>query len=101
MTLFYRTPDGSMDALLFLMNDAIGLKDVVCMYGDGAEIEDNIREQSDIMILAPCTLELARDAAQADAEKLALALPTVVAAMGGKPARKVIVVPNRVINVVV
>ncbi len=47
------------------------------------------------------TLELARDAAQADAEKLALALPTVVAAMGGKPARKVIVVPNRVINVVV
>ena len=61
MTLFYRTPDGSMDALLFLMNDAIGLKDVVCMYGDGAEIEDNIREQSDIMILAPCTLELARE----------------------------------------
>ncbi|HEY4134767.1 MAG TPA: leucine--tRNA ligase [Alphaproteobacteria bacterium] len=47
------------------------------------------------------TLELPRDLAQAEAEKLAVALPTVAAAMDGKPARKVIVVPNRVINVVV
>lgn len=47
------------------------------------------------------TVELPRDAAQDEAETRALALPTVVAAMAGKPARKVIVVPNRVINVVV
>ncbi len=47
------------------------------------------------------TVELPRDAVQADAEAMALSLPTVAAAMAGKPPRKVIVVPNRIINVVV
>ncbi len=47
------------------------------------------------------TIELPRDAAQAEAEAVALSLPTVAAAMAGKPPRKVIVVPNRIINVVV
>ena len=39
--------------------------------------------------------------AQADAEKAALSEPGVQKAMEGKPARKIIVVPNRIINVVV
>lgn len=47
------------------------------------------------------TVDLPRDAAKEEAETRALALPTVAAAMGGKPARKVIIVPNRIINVVV
>ncbi|MGE5539745.1 MAG: leucine--tRNA ligase [Gemmatimonas sp.] len=46
------------------------------------------------------TIELPRDTAQADAEKAALALAPVSAALSGKTVRKVVVVPNRIINVV-
>ena len=47
------------------------------------------------------TVSLPRDAAEAQAREVALVQANVVAAMGGKPPRKVIVVPNRIINVVV
>jgi leucyl-tRNA synthetase len=47
------------------------------------------------------TLELPRDADQETASKAALALEGVTRAMAGKPARKVIVVPNRIVNLVV
>jgi leucyl-tRNA synthetase len=47
------------------------------------------------------TIELPRDAAQAVAETAALALAPVTAAMAGKTVRKVVVVPNRIVNVVV
>ncbi|MDE2447894.1 MAG: class I tRNA ligase family protein, partial [Gammaproteobacteria bacterium] len=47
------------------------------------------------------TLELPRDTEQAAAEKAALALPAVAKAAGGRPVRRVILVPNRVINVVI
>jgi leucyl-tRNA synthetase len=47
------------------------------------------------------TIELPRDAAQAAAEAAALADDAVQRALDGKPPRKVIVVPNRIVNVVV
>jgi leucyl-tRNA synthetase len=47
------------------------------------------------------TVELPRDADQDTASKAALALEGVTRAMAGKPARKVIVVPNRIVNLVV
>ncbi len=47
------------------------------------------------------TLQLARDVDKALAERAALELADVQKAMDGKPARKVIVVPNRIVNVVV
>ncbi|TAL30969.1 MAG: leucine--tRNA ligase, partial [Alphaproteobacteria bacterium] len=47
------------------------------------------------------TITLPRDAAQHDAEKAALDEPAVQKAMEGKAPKKVIVVPNRIINVVV
>ena len=47
------------------------------------------------------TLSLPRDIANGDAERAALADQHVQRAMAGKPPRKVIVVPNRIINVVV
>jgi leucyl-tRNA synthetase len=47
------------------------------------------------------TLDLARDLDQDGARQTALALPAVQRALDGKPVRKVIVVPNRIINVVV
>jgi leucyl-tRNA synthetase len=47
------------------------------------------------------TLELAPDADPAAVEAEALAEPKVAAAIAGKAVRKVIVVPNRIVNVVV
>lgn len=47
------------------------------------------------------TIQLPKDLAQPDAEKAALDEPAVQKAMEGKAAKKVIVVPNRIINVVV
>jgi leucyl-tRNA synthetase len=46
------------------------------------------------------TVELPRDADRAEAEAAALALPAVARIAEEKPPRKVIVVPNRVVNVV-
>ena len=47
------------------------------------------------------TIEMAKDIAQPEAEKAALGEPAVQKAMEGKAPKKVIVVPNRIINVVV
>jgi leucyl-tRNA synthetase len=47
------------------------------------------------------TLQLARDVDAATAESAALALAPVAALLSGKLPRKVIVVPNRIVNVVV
>ena len=46
------------------------------------------------------TITLPRDVDKAEAERVALAEPAVVKALEGKPAKKVIVVPNRIVNVV-
>jgi leucyl-tRNA synthetase len=47
------------------------------------------------------TLTLARDMAKDEAERVALADENVQRAIAGKPVRKIILVPNRIINVVV
>jgi leucyl-tRNA synthetase len=47
------------------------------------------------------TITLSRDAGEALVRERALAAPNVIAAMAGKSPRKVIVVPNRIVNVVV
>ena len=41
------------------------------------------------------------DAAQEQAEKIALAAPEVQAALNGKPVKKVIFVPKRLLNIVI
>jgi leucyl-tRNA synthetase len=46
-------------------------------------------------------IEIARDSAEDAVREAALAAPNVIRAMDGKPARKVIVVPNRIVNIVV
>ena len=46
------------------------------------------------------TITLPKDCPQADAEKAGLAVPGIIAALEGKAPRKVIVVPNRIVNVV-
>ena len=47
------------------------------------------------------TLTLAKNLPAPEAEAAALADPGVVRALDGKPVRKVIVVPNRIVNIVV
>ncbi|MGH7635321.1 MAG: class I tRNA ligase family protein, partial [Gemmatimonadaceae bacterium] len=47
------------------------------------------------------TLELPRDSEEAAAESAALALPAVARHLDGRAPRKVIIVPNRIVNVVV
>ena len=47
------------------------------------------------------SIDAARDAAKVDVEAAALAEPNVIKFLDGKTPRKVIVVPNRIVNVVV
>ncbi|MGZ9112204.1 MAG: class I tRNA ligase family protein, partial [Rhodoplanes sp.] len=47
------------------------------------------------------TIDLVKDADQEEARAAALTLPGVARAMAGKEPRKVIVIPNRIVNVVV
>ncbi|MBC8158703.1 MAG: leucine--tRNA ligase [Alphaproteobacteria bacterium] len=47
------------------------------------------------------TVDMPKDSAKEDVELAALGVDNVVSAMNGKDARKVIVVPNRIVNVVV
>ncbi|HYC66000.1 MAG TPA: leucine--tRNA ligase, partial [Reyranellaceae bacterium] len=47
------------------------------------------------------TLQLAKDTAKDEAEKSALALPEIARALDGKTPKRVVVVPNRIVNVVV
>ncbi|MBV8442262.1 MAG: hypothetical protein JO312_17180, partial [Hyphomicrobiales bacterium] len=46
-------------------------------------------------------LSISRDAGAAEIERAALALDGVMRAMDNRPPRKVIIVPNRIVNVVV
>ena len=46
------------------------------------------------------TLDIARDSDGAAVESAALALPQVLRWLEGQPPRKVIVVPNRIVNIV-
>jgi leucyl-tRNA synthetase len=47
------------------------------------------------------TVTLRKDCAESEAESAALVVPAVLLALAGKLPRKVIVVPNRIVNVVV
>jgi leucyl-tRNA synthetase len=47
------------------------------------------------------TVSIPRDAAEQIAKDAALAVANVQTAMAGKPARKIVVVPNKIVNIVV
>ena len=64
-------------------------------------VEDSVTMAVQVNGKLRATLELPRDLAKDAAEQAALADANVQRALEGKPVRKVIVVPNRVINVVV
>ncbi|KIL97840.1 Leucyl-tRNA synthetase [Paramagnetospirillum magnetotacticum MS-1] len=64
-------------------------------------VEDSVTVAVQVNGKLRATIELPKDADAALAEQTALAQPPVISAMSGKPARKVVVVPNRIVNVVV
>ncbi len=64
-------------------------------------VDDNVTVAVQVNGKLRGTLDLPKDCANDQAEAAALDLEQVVAAMQGKAARKVIVVPNRIVNVVV
>ena len=61
VALFFRTPKGGMDTVAVLLKDSVGIKDLICVYEDGAEAEESLRERFDGLPMAPCSLELARE----------------------------------------
>jgi leucyl-tRNA synthetase len=67
----------------------------------GLIVDDNVTVAVQVNGKLRATIALPRDAAQAVAESAALAEDAVQRALAGKPPRKVIVVPNRIVNVVV
>ena len=64
-------------------------------------VDDNVTVAVQVNGKLRATIALPRDAAQSVAEAAALAEDAVQRALAGKPPRKVIVVPNRIVNVVV
>jgi leucyl-tRNA synthetase len=64
-------------------------------------VEDSVKIAVQVNGRLRGTVELARGAAKSEAEKAALALPNVVAAMNGKTPKRIIVVPDKIVNIVV
>jgi len=64
-------------------------------------VEDTVTVAVQVNGKLRATIDLPKDADPGLAEQTALAQPPVIAAMSGKPPRKVVVVANRIVNVVV
>ena len=64
-------------------------------------VEENVTVAVQVNGKLRGTLDLPKDSDDQTAKTAALALDNVLAAIAGKPIRKVIIVPNRIINVVV
>jgi leucyl-tRNA synthetase len=64
-------------------------------------VEDSVTVAVQVNGKLRATIELPVDADSTVAEQTALAQPQVISAMSGKSPRKVVVVPNRIVNVVV
>jgi hypothetical protein len=60
LMLLFRTPEGRMDALGFLLNDEVGMKDVWCAFDRGAQLEEKTRAVPKIT-LSPIAIPLARE----------------------------------------
>lgn len=64
-------------------------------------VEDSVTIAVQVNGKLRATIELPKDVDAKVAEETALAQAAVITAMSGKPLRKVVVVPNRIVNVVV
>ncbi|HTL50950.1 MAG TPA: hypothetical protein VL860_00090 [Planctomycetota bacterium] len=60
LNLYFRTPEGGMDGLTLLLNDETGMKEIFCVFGEGASLEEEVQKRSGRVAFAPCSLALAR-----------------------------------------
>jgi leucyl-tRNA synthetase len=67
----------------------------------GLLVQDTVKVAVQVNGKLRATLDLPRDCDEAHAKDAALAQANVQAAIGGKPLRKVVFVPNRILNLVV
>ncbi len=58
LALFFRTPEGELDAVNLLLNDEQGIRDLWTVYEEGAEAAEQFRAQR--LPLVSCDLDLAR-----------------------------------------
>ncbi len=70
-------------------------------YDEGLLVEDTVTIAVQVNGKTKGTIDISRDADQEAAEAVALALPSVENSLNGGTPRKVIYVPNRIVNVVV
>jgi len=61
VTLFYRTPEGAMDAFSFIVNDWLGILDIWCAFASGDDVADMLKHQARDIPFAPCPVDLARE----------------------------------------
>jgi hypothetical protein len=61
LMLFFRTAEGELDSLGMLLSDVVGVKDVWCVFGDAADLDQDLRSRSDEIAYAPCGVELGRE----------------------------------------
>lgn len=61
MHLFFRTPEGGMDAVSVMVNDEVGMKDMWYVPEEGAEVDRSFRDLPAEISYAPCSVELARE----------------------------------------
>lgn len=59
LQLYYRQSEGTLDAVSFVLNDRVGLKDVWCAFGEGHEVERQLRDVG--LQLASCDEAFARE----------------------------------------
>jgi leucyl-tRNA synthetase len=88
------------------MWEKLGYKNMLCTQpwpkADAALlVEDSVTVAVQVNGKLRATITLPRDASKKDAETAALANENVQRAMAGNPAKKIIVVPNKIVNVVV
>ena len=61
VSLFFRTLEGGMDALMLLLNDEVGMKDAWAVFQDSSEVEKRLGDREENIMYAPCSLALARE----------------------------------------
>jgi len=57
LAFFYRTDEGELDALVLLLNDEVGIKEVYCILGNAAGMENEFQGDK-ALVCVSCGLEL-------------------------------------------
>ncbi len=61
VSLFFRTPEGGLDALLLLLNDGVGMKYAIGQFEDADDLFDQFSASEEEVIYAPCAVAFARE----------------------------------------